>query len=234
MSFAAVLIITALVVLVFQPAIRRWPAVFYVIALVLDTLLFVSTELSLPHFIDTMLILTMRRGMLPLALFVIVMFTGVFEKGTKIRGWLQPIRGYLSIIACLTVAGHVVTYFLPYLSNLLGGWLPVSVAASTLIGLALTVLVVLLGVTSLNFIKRRMSLASWHRLQKLAYLFYALTYIHIALFVGVAVFNNSSHGTMTSTLSTFIAYSAVFLLYAILRFSRTIEMDTKQKTIEAK
>ena len=43
---------------------------------------------------------------------------------------------------------------------------------------ALVVLLVVLGVTSFAFVKRQMSTASWKKVQKLAYPFFGLVYVH--------------------------------------------------------
>ncbi|NTU88730.1 MAG: hypothetical protein HGA54_02330 [Actinobacteria bacterium] len=235
MSFVPVLIITIITVIVLQPVLRKQPVVFYALALMLDVVLFASTVISFPHPVDQTLILSMRRAFLPLALFVIVMFTGVFGRTSRIRALLQPIRGYLSVIACLLMVGHVVSYFLPYVSGLLKGLLPISVAVAIITGILLTLFVVVLGATSFDFIKMRMSRDSWRSVQKCSYAFFFLIYTHIALLIGTAVIYGRSTvisgSTSTSAFSNILVYTGLFAFYAILRLARNMIDRKSQKQI---
>lgn len=49
------------------------------------------------------------------------------------------------------------------------------------LAVVLLVLLVVLGVTSFAFVKRQMSTASWKKVQKLAYPFFGLVYVHLLL-----------------------------------------------------
>ena len=79
----------------------------------------------------------------------------------------------------------------------------------------LFVLLLILGITSFQAIKTRMKVDSWKRVQKLAYLFFFLVYVHVMLMLLPSALN----GGIASTISVGV-YSTVFLAYFILRVLR--------------
>lgn len=83
------------------------------------------------------------------------MYIGVFAKGSKVHQWLKPVRSELSIIACILACGHMAVYLGSYAPRL-GGTLGVNVVSALVVALALLVLLLVLGVTSFAFVKRRM------------------------------------------------------------------------------
>lgn len=95
---------------------------------------------------------------------------------------MKPIRAELSIIACILCLGHMAVYLGSYLPRLLGNAsINSNVAVAFGVAVALFVLLALLGVTSLGIVKRAMSSRRWTRIQRFAYLFFALIFCHLAL-----------------------------------------------------
>ena len=89
--------------------------------------------------------------------------------------------------------------------------------------LALLVLLLVLGVTSLQGVKRRMDAGTWKRLQKWAYVFFGLVYVHL---MSILLPSALAQG-MTARVSIAV-YTVLFGLYAALRIARAV-LDRKQK-----
>ena len=91
---------------------------------------------------------------------------------------------------------------------------PIFVASAMDSGLALLLIVLLaaLTVTSFNAVKTRMSSDAWKRLQKTAYAFFGLTYVHLVLVLAPTV---SSSGQKAAF--SIAAYTAIMLVYVALR-----------------
>lgn len=104
------------------------------------------------------------------------------EPGRPRYHWLKPVRSELSIVAWFLSLGHMAVYLESYLPRLLGGGeIGGNVMGAFVLAVVLLVLLVVLGVTSFAFVKRQMSTASWKKVQKLAYPFFGLVYVHLLL-----------------------------------------------------
>ncbi len=216
MSFLIVFACTAAVCCALRNPLRKVPWLFYLLAIAFDVLYFASGSLGLPQAVDVALLVTMNKCLLPAALFAIVMYIGVFPRSTKARHWLQPLRTPLSIVACILVLGHMVRFFSTYAVRMLGsGAVSANVMASFVIGIALFALLAVLGVTSLNFVRKRMSGHTWKRVQLLSYPFYALVYVHLLVMLGPAALNGGGNAV-----ASIAVYTAVFGAYAVLRVAR--------------
>ena len=153
------------------------------------------------------------------ALFAVVMYMAVLPRGGKAVKTLLPIRAELSIIACILTLGHNLaygkTYFLLLLTRperLEGEFLWAAVCSLLLIALMLPLMV-----TSFPRVRKKMKAKAWKRLQRLAYWFYGLTYIHVML---LAVhFLKRGNGEYIWNV---LVYSAVFLPYGILRLRKAL------------
>ena len=120
--------------------------------------------------------------------------------------WLKPVRAELSIVAWLLSLGHVAVYGATYLPRIAsGGATNGNVAASFAVAVVLLALLAVLGVTSFNLVKRRMRTETWKKVQKLAYPFFLLTYVHLLLMLAPSAL----HGGVAATTSVAV-YSIVF------------------------
>ena len=210
MTFLMVLAVTVAACLALRTPLHKWPVAFYVLAVAADVAYVIGVEGLLPRVVMGPLTLLMGKCVLSLALFVVVMYIGVFAKGSKVHQWLKPVRSELSIIACILACGHMAVYLGSYAPRL-GGTLGVNVVSALVVALALLVLLLVLGVTSFAFVKRRM------RLQRWAYVFFGLVYVHLMLMLAPA----ASQGGEAAVASV-VVYTVIFGAYAALRVRRAL------------
>ncbi|WP_080801202.1 ferric reductase-like transmembrane domain-containing protein [Arabiibacter massiliensis] len=197
--------------------IKACPLAFYALAIVLDVAFVVGTYVGLPPLVYDILFLTLHKCTLATALFAVVMYIGVFQRDSRVATYLRPIRAELSIIAWLLSLGHMAFYLSSYLTSLSSGLPQTNVAVSLGVALALLALLVVLGVTSFNVVKKRMAKETWKRVQKLAYPFWALVYVHLLLLLlPSALLGGAPAQTGVAV------YSVVFLGYAVLRVRRAV------------
>ena len=83
------------------------------------------------------------------------------------------------------------------------------------LAIVLFVLLLVLGVTSFNMVKKRMKTESWKRLQRLSYVFFALVYAHLLLML----LPSALHGAAAPQANVAV-YSVVFVGYFVLRLVR--------------
>ena len=213
MTFLMVLAVTVAACLALRTPLHKWPVAFYVLA---DVAYVIGVEGLLPRVVMGPLTLLMGKCVLSLALFVVVMYIGVFAKGSKVHQWLKPVRSELSIIACILACGHMAVYLGSYAPRL-GGTLGVNVVSALVVALALLVLLLVLGVTSFGFVKKHMRTEGWKRLQRWAYVFFGLAYVHLMLMLAPA----ASRGGEAAVASVAV-YTVIFGAYAALRVRRAL------------
>lgn len=149
------------------------------------------------------------------ALFAVVMYMAVLPRGGRAVRRLLPIRAELSIIASILTLGHNVAYGKTYfirLELLRGELLWAAICSVVLIALMLPLMV-----TSFPKIRKKMKAKAWKRLQRLAYGFYGLTYIH-AMILAVHFLKAGKEEYILNVL----LYSAVFIPYGILRLRKAL------------
>ena len=213
MTFLLTLICSTIAVVALRPVIRKVPWAFYALAVAVVVLFFAGTTFDLPRDARMAMVFMMQKCMLATALFVIVMYIGLLPKDTKARRWMQPLRGPVSIVACILALGHMVRYFMTYITRIMGGGTVASnVMLSFVIAIVLFALLIVLGVTSFNFIKKRMSGYVWKRVQWFAYVFYALVYVHLLIMLGPAALAGGKNALVSAGI-----YTVVFGAYLALR-----------------
>ena len=121
MDFLITLACTTAACFLLRNPVKRFPVLFYVLAAALDMLFLVGCFGLLPWFAWSGLLVLMRRCLLAFSLFTVVMFVGVLPAGSKARAWLAPVRGELSLVACILAAGHVGFYVASYAPRMLAG-----------------------------------------------------------------------------------------------------------------
>ena len=95
MTFAVILVVTAAAALALRNPIKKWPMLFYALAVIVDVLFVVGSFVALPRSLWSGLFLLVQKCTLSLALFVVVMYIGVFARDSKVKRWLRPIRAEL-------------------------------------------------------------------------------------------------------------------------------------------
>ena len=217
MTFLAVLAGTTAFCLVCKDLIRAYPAAFYVVALSLSLMYAVTSHVSFPFWLQQMLFLLMQKGTLATALFVVVMYMGVFKGHDLVKHRLMPTRATLSIMACILVLGHVAKYLGAYLARF--GALSGVIRSGLVVAIACFALMLVLGATSFQAVRRRMSGEGWARLQKSAYVFYALVYAHLVLLLLPSAMSGAGGGNAAQSIAV---YTVVFGVYAVLRAGKAV------------
>lgn len=228
MVFALILACTAFACFALRNPIKAWPLAFYAAAILVDVVFLAAPVLSMPRAIWTVFFLLIQKCTLPLALFIVVMYIGVFGHDSKVAQWLRPIRAELSIIAWLLSLGHMIVYMLTYVPRVTtGSTLNANIMASFVLAVVLLVLLIVLGVTSFNAVKKHMLTKTWKSLQRLAYPFFILTYVHLVLML----LPSALHGGEAAAVTVGV-YTIVFGLYAGLRIRRAL-IDSKATEVES-
>jgi len=193
--------------------LQRVPWLFYLLSLLVCGAGIYLTYNPLPYELVRSAVFAVQKGQLGFSFFVVVMFIGVFGHDSAIRRYLNPVRAELSIMAAFLMISHFVPYLINYLSLTahLASLRP-GIAASLMIALALLVLLALLTVTSFNAVKKRMEAHTWKTVQRLAYVFFGLTFFHMLGYLLTPALSGSGKAVFGV-----IAYTAIFLLYAVLR-----------------
>lgn len=217
MLLITALIISVLFVFFCRHVLEKHPYPFYIGAAVVTLAVSLGDFSNAPIWLDHMIISLFSRGALGTSLFIIVMYTGAFQNGTRRKEELVKVRGELSILAAILVLAHNLTYGKIYFAALFTepGSLPVNQTAAAVISLIMIAIMLVLAVTSFPQVRNRMHAVRWKRLHKLAYVFYGLIYVHVLLiYVPIAVSGRWFYWMNVAV------YSIVFIGYAVMRIRR--------------
>ncbi|MEC4175525.1 hypothetical protein VIN30_03580 [Adlercreutzia sp. R7] len=218
MTFLLVLLATCLVVWATARLVGKCPAVLYVVSLGVAAASWLALLGDMPAGVGRALIMLVRHCYLPLSIFYAVMLIGALGEDSALRRRLQPVRGAWSIAGCLMVVGHLALYLAMYLPRLTSiASLRVNVVAMVALGLVLTVFTVVLGITSVKAVKKRMTAARWKSVQRLSYGFWGATYVHLLM----VLLPSAAAGSVAAEVNL-SCYTAVFALYLVLRVRRAI------------
>lgn len=217
MSFALVLVLTALGCFAFKRLVHDHPWVLYVLALGVDAAYLAADGLGAPFWLWQPLFMLVQKCYLSLALFVVVMYIGCFPRDSKVSYWLRPVRAELSIAACLLAVGHMAAYLGTYVSMMVSGGAKSNVAVAFAVAMVLLVLILVLGITSLHCVKRIMNAERWVAVQRWAYVFFGLVYVHLALMLMPAALRGG-----LSARESLAVYTAVFGVYVVARVARAV------------
>lgn len=135
-------------------------------------------------------------GYIPLSFMIVVMYTGVFTRGT-IKKKLMTVRAENAIIGFIFLLPHAIGFLEFYLdnSNLFDNVVPV-------IGLSAFIILIPLFITSFRYVRKQFKYVQWKLIHQLAYVFYILLFAHLALI------NNDR----------LLSYSILFGVYFILKY----------------
>ncbi|MDO9629822.1 MAG: hypothetical protein Q7I99_07955 [Acholeplasmataceae bacterium] len=136
--------------------------------------------------------LLITSGHLSLAIFLLVIFTGVLKKNSKAKKALSLVRGELAVIGFIFLLPHAFAR------------LALALSGYNMSGLFAFIILIPLVVTSFMVIRKKMNPKHWKNLHKLAYVAYILIYIHLA-------FNISSNPN-----NRFIRFDTYALLYHLI------------------
>lgn len=215
------LIIVSLFIYFLKDSLKKHAGIYYIGAAVISIAVFLIGFLPMPLFLKNNILGIFAKGSLGTAMFIAVMYAGALPKGSKLIVPLMKIRGELSITAAILVLCHNFTYGITYFKMLFikPEALPATQLTAAIISLVLIIIMIVLTVTSFQAVRKKMKAKKWKQLQRTAYVFYCLMYVHIMLI-------NIPYARLG--LGTYIAnvviYSIVFLGYAAMRIAKAVSV----------
>lgn len=215
------LIIVALFIYFLKDSLKKYANIFYIGAAVISIAVFLLEFLPMPLFVKNNILGIFAKGSIGTAMFVVVMYTGALPKGNKLIAPLMKIRGELSITAAILVLCHNFTYGMTYFRMLFTktSLLSATQLAAAVISLVLIIIMIVLTVTSFPSVRKKMQAKKWKQLQRTAYVFYGLMYVHIMLInipyarLGLGMY-----------IANVVIYSIVFLGYAAMRIAKAVSV----------
>lgn len=215
------LIIVSLFIYFLKDSLKKHAGIYYIGAAVISIAVFLIGFLPMPLFLKNNILGIFAKGSLGTAMFIAVMYAGALPKGSKLIVPLMKIRGEFSITAAILVLCHNFTYGITYFKMLFikPEALPATQLTAAIISLVLIIIMIVLTVTSFQAVRKKMKAKKWKQLQRTAYVFYGLMYVHIMLI-------NIPYARLG--LGTYIAnvviYSIVFLGYAAMRIAKAVSV----------
>lgn len=207
--------------------IKKYSGVLYVASAMLSifTVYAIWTPLykeagELPRLLMSLL----THGTLASALFIVVMMIGALPKKHLLLRQAMQLRAELSILACILILGHNIAFGRNYFRLFFtSNELAPNYYWAALVSLLLIALMLPLFITSFPAVRKKMSGKAWKKLQKLAYPFYALLYLHVLLLHGV----NTLEGQPIYIFS-FAIYSVIFVSYTYLKVAMLARKSPKR------
>ncbi len=151
----------------------------------------------------------LTHGIVGTAALYIVMITGVFKKKSELRKRFMAIRKEYSILGVILLLPHVYIYLLEFFSDLtnLDDWF----------GIVAFLIMIPLFITSFTTIRKKYTYSAWKKIQRWAYLAYALIYLHLLF---------------SAEIRDLIVYSFLFVPYFIIKLINEYQ-GLKTKKIKA-
>lgn len=215
------LIIVSLFIYFLKGSLKKHAGIYYIGAAVISIAVFLLEFLPMPLFVKNNILGIFAKGSIGTAMFIAVMYAGALPKGSKLIAPLMKIRGELSITAAILVLCHNFTYGITYFKMLFikPEALSATQLTAAIISLVLIIIMIVLTVTSFQAVRKKIKAKKWKQLQRTAYVFYGLMYVHIMLI-------NIPYARLG--LGTYIAnvviYSIVFLGYAAMRIAKAVSV----------
>jgi DMSO/TMAO reductase YedYZ heme-binding membrane subunit/uncharacterized protein with FMN-binding domain len=230
MIFLISMILASLLIALCAKPLKQHPVPFYIAAVVISaaTAVCVLCGVSFPAWVRSWILPIFSRSAFATALWVAVMWTGALPNGSALIKRLMPIRGELSILAAILTLGHNVAYGKTYFRFLFTqpARLPVNQLLAAICSVLMICIMLPLFVTSFKAVRKKMKPAAWKKLQRCAYGFYGLLYVHIMLLT----VPNAASGR-SGYLLTVLLYSVVFLGYGVCRILKACAV--KQRRTES-
>ena len=219
MLFTIGLIFSLLLPFICGKLIKKYSVTFYIVSAIFSITATVLANFSrdLPVFVNQYILALFSKNIIATFLWIIVMWTGALKNGSFLIKKLMPVRGELSIIAFILTLCHVIVYGQIYLTRLVfhSDTMPISMLLMTLLSVLMVIIMLPLSIISFKTIRKKVSPKTWKKIQRFAYLFYALIYIHI-LILDIP----KAHSGNREYLFNVIAYSIIFISYAICRIRK--------------
>lgn len=190
-----ILIVTFILVtflaLFYTGAIRKSNYIFYSIAAVISitTAIYEILRITSNAKLDGILLTLEKasmRGYISISFFILVMYAGALNTRWSITKKLLSIRAELAILGSIILLPHGIIYFARFLILKLPkimseGSFPLLYFSYIAVGIIGFIIMIPLFITSIKKIRYKMKGMRWKKLQRWAYLFYILAYVHILL-----------------------------------------------------
>lgn len=228
MTLIAGIIIVTLFYIVTANAIKKVPVAFYVGVYLWQAVVIAYYGLEInkqfPDWFTTYFMDIFQRGMFSTITFIVVMFLGTVTTHNTITRKLMSIRGELSIIGCLSVICHNIIFGVVYFPALVQHpeLMTTRNIAASIVTIILLVIMLPLFITSFKCVRKKMNAKSWKNLQRLAYPFFILIYVHVMI-----LFTADVEGNMTGI----ILYTLIFALYIVLRLRKYFMKKSKKRIV---
>ena len=234
MNFIISIIVAILLVAFGRNFIKKNANICYILTTILSILLIVGSYTgviwTLPAWFTTTILPILIKSTFSTALFVIVMYTGALRTGSKLIKFLMPIRAELSIIAGILTLAHNISFGRNHFVNLFTApeTMSTNMKAAAGVSIILIAIMVPLLITSFPSVRKCMKPKAWKTLQRSAYLFYGLIYVHVMLImVPVALSGDTTY------ILNVASYSLVFITYAVMRISKFLTKKSSAKSKQA-
>ena len=226
MNLIVGLIAITLFYILFADIIKKYPVLFYMATyvLIIPVVLYYQTKFykNMPIWFTRYVMDIFQRGIFSTVTFMIVMFLGVITTHNKYTRKLMSIRGEMSIIGCFAALGHNVAfgirYFVEFFTN--ASKMNVYTNTATIISLILIAMMIPLMITSFKCVRKKMKAKNWKNLQKLAYPFFYLIYVHL-----MVLFMHKPEKHMLSI----VLYTVIYMLYTVLRIRKYLITKKRQR-----
>lgn len=224
MNILISLAVAVIFIIACRESLRKHPAPYYIGAIALSAgvslIRILGLSSHLPAFISDYIWPVFYNGGIAGALFIIVMWTGALPNRSKGIRYLMPIRGELSIMAGILTFGHGIGNGLTHFGRMIERPETMSTVqtAAMIVSIVLTVIMLPLFVTSFKRIRKTMKASSWKKLQRLAYVFYALLFAHVCLmYIPSALQGGAYYLTLAVYFLIYISYAICRVLKAVLK-----------------
>ena len=225
------MLLAILFVLLAAKTLRKNPIPFYIgaVCIALTVLILNLTDVTFSGIFGTYIYPLFDKAAFASSLFILVMMANAFDAKTRAYKLLMPLRGPLSIIASILTLGHNAAYGKTYFVMLFtdADSMPTNQMLAARCSLCMLVIMLPLFVTSFICIRKKMQAKSWKRLQRFAYGFYALLYLHVMfLNLPYALRGNSRN------IVNVCVYSLLFLTYLCMRLEKALLKHEKSKALK--
>lgn len=235
MLFIIALALTLCLVYFGDKVLKKQPVPFYITGIVITVAVVIISQTdvmrTLPEFVRNYVIGIFSKGSFAAALWCVVMWAGAFPNGSAPVKKIMPIRGELSILASAVTLSHIVTYGIQYIKTLsnnikLGRSFTTEFILTCITVIILTFIMLPLAIMSFKKIRKKMNPKTWKNIQRFAYIFYALIYVHI-----LTLYIPQAQRGMTDKYISIIAYSVVFIGYAAMRIRKAVLKKNTDKSV---
>lgn len=207
--------------------LKKYPFVFYVSAVIITGagIVLSGTNLhSVPQLVNTYIIGLLTRGAFATALWYVVMFTGALPNGSAPIKKLMPVRSELSIFTAILTLCHNIGFGRTYFVRLFTDSERMSSYQKTAGILSIAMLVIMIPLTVMSFpaVRKKMNAKLWKKLQRTAYLFYAMIYLHV-----LVLYYPMAKAGREGIFFNILVYSIAFIGYAVMRVRKHIVIKMK-------